>query len=354
VRIDLWAGFQEIAAHPDRYSLWERALAWLSLPASFGGGGVMLFFLVSGFCIHLPYVGSDAIEWKPYLARRFWRIYPPYAIAVILTIGCEWLAHSLVPADPVTSPDKVFRTLLMSQNYGDQAGQMMGNTALWSLPVEFELYLAYPVFLWMLRRYGARACVIVSGVVSAIATFLCLHGYPWLEGNFAHYWLIWCTGALLAEGWRMGTLPRFSAWYLPVFAVAGVVAVYTRLKDFSYPIQHYSWAVFYFFLMWGGLCFPQWIERVPAALRRGLLWLGMISYSLYLIHYPLFLAAGAAWTAAFGHKPISFLVPLGASFLLLPIAWIVYRFTEVPSHNFGRKLAKKLSEPSTGAVVPTA
>jgi len=353
VRVDLWVGFHEITAHPERYSTLERAVSWLSLPAFFGGSGVMLFFLVSGFCIHLPYVGASAIDWKPYLARRFWRIFPPYAVAVVLTVGCEWLAKVLVSAQPVSSPERAVRTFFMAQNYGSEAGQMVGNPALWSLPVEFELYLAFPVFLWMLRRFGPGFSALLAGAVSVVATVFALRGYHWLDGNFAHYWLSWCAGALLAEGWRTGTLPRFRAWHLSLLVVAGGMGIFICLQDFAFAIQHYVWAVFYFVLMWAGLQHPGVVERLPVRLQRGLLWLGMISYSLYLIHYPVFLAAGAAWTAMFGDKPVNFLVPLAACFFILPLAWIFHRLTEVPSHNFGRKMARRLAMPSGAGIVPT-
>jgi peptidoglycan/LPS O-acetylase OafA/YrhL len=351
VRVDLWVGFQDIAAHPERYNAFERMVSWLSLPASFGGSGVMLFFLVSGFCIHLPHVDAVAIDWKPYLARRFWRIYPPYAAAVILTLGCELLARTWLGTPQISSPEKTIRTLLMSQNYGHEAGQMIGNAALWPLPVEFELYLAYPIFLWVLRRFGAGYSVFLAASASIIGTVLCLRGQQWMEGNFVHYWLIWCSGALLAEGWQTGTLPPFRPWYLVFLFGTGAMGLCVRLKDFSYPIQHYVWAVFYFLLFWAGLRRPSLLERLPDRLRRGMVWVGLISYSLYLIHYPIFLAVGAAWNAIFGSKPVNFLVPLMASFLILPLAWVFNRFTEVPSHNFGRKMAKKLTEPPAAEII---
>ena len=61
----------------------------------FGYLGVPLFFVISGFCIHLPQarlLASPAAgrpAWRRFFARRFWRLYPPYlaAIAVALALG---------------------------------------------------------------------------------------------------------------------------------------------------------------------------------------------------------------------------------------------------------------------------
>ena len=58
---------------------------WLALTLGFGYLGVPLFFVISGFCIHLPYARALASgepaptpAWRRFFARRFWRLYPPY------------------------------------------------------------------------------------------------------------------------------------------------------------------------------------------------------------------------------------------------------------------------------------
>ena len=53
----------------------------LLLPATFGWVGVAIFFVVSGFCIHLSY--SRLPQWSLFLQRRFFRIYPPYLVALL-------------------------------------------------------------------------------------------------------------------------------------------------------------------------------------------------------------------------------------------------------------------------------
>ena len=53
-RSDLWIGFKSIDADRAAYSVFDRVLSYFSLPVSQMGGMVMLFFVLSGFCIHLP------------------------------------------------------------------------------------------------------------------------------------------------------------------------------------------------------------------------------------------------------------------------------------------------------------
>ena len=59
-----------------------------------------LFFVISGFCIHLPYARAlaaadpetTAPDWKRFFARRFWRLYPPYLAALVVALALWWLA----------------------------------------------------------------------------------------------------------------------------------------------------------------------------------------------------------------------------------------------------------------------
>src|SRR4051812_17766604 len=50
----------------------------LMWPLSIGKYGVAVFFVISGFCIHLSHAKSKADTFGQFFARRFWRIYPPY------------------------------------------------------------------------------------------------------------------------------------------------------------------------------------------------------------------------------------------------------------------------------------
>ena len=92
VRIDLWVGFN---AHVG--GAFDRAVAWLSLPTIFMGSGVMLFFVISGFCIHAPYAGPKGkrLDLPEYAVRRLFRIYPPYLAAILFAFGVQAIGFHL-------------------------------------------------------------------------------------------------------------------------------------------------------------------------------------------------------------------------------------------------------------------
>lgn len=74
---------------------------------------------------------------------------------------------------------------------------------------------------------------------------------------------------------------------------------------------------------------------------------GTVSYSLYLLHFPLFKMAGYAWVQVYGSKPESFLVPSIATFLVIPVVWFFYSAVELPTHQFARNLGGAIQRTSS-------
>src|SRR6185295_8655586 len=198
----------------------------------------------------------------------------------------------------------------MVQNYGEVRGQMAANPALWSLPVEMELYAVYLLFLLLWWRYGTGITFGTVAIVSFAALGLYFYGHDWTVANFAKYWIIWCAGAWLAERARRGTLPAWRpwCWFAPI-AIA-MVGIWGKMKADLIPdaAAHFIWGAVYFFVLWGALSGTDVQARLGALTQKVFDWLGDISYSLYLVHYPFFTLCGAAWVHRFGSKPANLLI----------------------------------------------
>ncbi len=329
-RVALWVGWREIQAHPESYSTFERAVAWLSAPTPFLGALVMLFFVVSGFCVHQPLsVGAAAFRLGPYFIRRFLRIYPPYLAAVLVS---AWVTRESEMDEPILS------SVFMVQNY--TAGrQLSSNPALWSLPVELELYLIYPVVWWLAARYGWRSVAVVVGAMSALALAAYHSGARVLEGNFAMYWGIWCSGAWLRERMAAGEL-RAPPWRLTLLATGGLpVAVWMSVRGVG-GVTNLMWGGFFFWVAWAILAMRTrsmgWAGGLETALGK----IGRRSYSLYLLHFPMLLMLGAWFASVAGRKPANFLVCLAACTPILPVVWVFYAMVERPSHWLARRLGR--------------
>ena len=266
-RVDIWAGFREIRATPETYSSLDRALSWLSLPASQFGYLVMLFFVISGFCIHLPQAARNTpIQLRTYCLRRFFRIFPPYAATLVFCLLVE-MAFRLSGQPRGSSGGIFIASVAMVQNYVFQGGQMPSNPSLWSIPVEVELYIAYPLLLAFLRARGwsMGAGWALTAVFSAVAMAFYATGWSWPDTNFLKFWVLWWSGAWLAERWRKGDLP---AWGRCAWLCTGVVAA-TLLAgmcgNWDHGYMHFVWGAVSFLLLWRCLCVSKTKSSHPTS-----------------------------------------------------------------------------------------
>ncbi len=342
-RVDLWVGFNAIHQTPGAYSAFDRLAAWLSLPTAFGGGAVMLFFVVSGFCVHLPYAAENRpLNIIQYGLRRVLRILPPYLLAVALTCLIERIIFWLGGNAP-TPLQQVAGVSLMIQNYGAHGGQLLTNGSLWSVPVEVEFYIVYLLFHYLLRSTDGFLTGTVVATCSLLATMGYLHGVKNLGGNFLHFWAIWCAGALLAEWLKRGRIPAFRTWNGLMVLVLGMGAMALDKHQRYLGIVEYLWGGVYFHVVWLALLYPSSIHKFPDWCVRLFVWLGKVSYSAYLIHFPLFALAGFLWEHFTGGKPANFLVTLFFSVSVWAAAWLSWKFCEHPFHRLSQNLAKRIS-----------
>ena len=319
---------------------------WLALPLGFGYLGVPLFFVISGFCIHLPYARTLAAadpematpDWKRFFARRFWRLYPPYLAALVVALGLWWLAGSPIPWVAVTT-----QALLVHPFHTATFDGV--NPPAWTLAVEAQLYLAYPVVFWLSARLGPlRALGAVLAVTMAYRVALALVPLPaelagpaWVV--FLGRWFEWTLGATVAE-WAAGrlTLPRVLRTPWPGIALlgAGVWIEWHAGSYGLYIVKEPVYGVAFALLLYAALAHER--PGLPSASGRYLGRVGVYSYSLYLLHRPIQLAFEpiareiATWpiVIALG-MPSSLLIMAGTTPLVLWASRVLYRYCERPS-----------------------
>ena len=351
--IVLWVGAGVAGGHSS--SRFDRLASYLSWPAHYGYVGVMLFFVLSGFVIHLPYAGGKRpFAFGSYFVRRFLRIYPPYAAALVLSIVVATHVH-VAHAMPVGGA-LLARSFLFLQNYPHTGGpyaelswlQPAGNVALWSLPVEFELYLLYPLVLRLMHRLTLTKAMLVIGAVSLAASFLDIfvadpsgHTTNWANylPAFMHYWIVWCAGAWLAEKYARAEMPQWNRIWAIVFVASGLLAIANRRPLLPNDFGDYVLTVVF-------VCAMVWMAS-PAGLRVGagnpFVKLGDISYSLYLIHMPIFLTMLAVWAHFHaGAAPRNYLVSVAAALIAIPISYAFALAFERPSMALGKRLGSAL------------
>jgi peptidoglycan/LPS O-acetylase OafA/YrhL len=312
-------------------------LARLVVKASvFGWLGVNLFFVLSGFLITgilLDTKGRPDYYRRFYL-RRVQRILPAY----LATIAILSLFHYLTPGAVLVS-------LLFLVNYDQALPVTTGYGPFWSLAVEEQFYLLWPM---LVSKVNIR-------VFTAIAIAICLldPGLRWLVGSGRVHWLgdvhestiliadNLAIGALAAVFARspQGTLQNGRKWGVVLMLtglfvlLAGLpFGILHRASVVGAVLQTTPWNLFFtgllLFLL--GLQSPWCSSRSAAPLR----FLGYISYGLYLIHLLVFDAYDwcVARLPASIQPTLHLVFPrlLLAGLAAVAVAWLSRRFFEEP------------------------
>ena len=356
--------FHILTAFPELHQTASSGLYLLTLPLRFGGHGVLLFLVISGFCIHLraarKHDPQASLNWLGFWKRRFVRLYPPYLAIMFLALLVMTLVaylgnRPLWPPLGYTNEhfikDLAAHLLMLHIFFlGLDAG--FWNGALWSIALEEQLYILYSPFLKLRRKIGWKQILILTAVLSIVWRLVLLYN-PWDPSYLSFnpgpgtgrsknpsdvgqylklapsHWFEWCLGALAAEAYvGLAKIPRwcYRAETGLAFFVLGVISEYHPV---GYIFQPVCWGLTFFILL-------NWScrTREEPAPTRGMIWqklasLGLWSYSLYLVHIPVMKSVDAFLYLGFLEKNI----PLRLALLVLsPLVtgWIFYLFIEKP------------------------
>jgi peptidoglycan/LPS O-acetylase OafA/YrhL len=333
------------------------------LPCAFGQAGVPLFFVVSGFCIHLSFQ-QQGRQWAGFFIRRWFRIYPPYFLALVFSVlvivarmGIDFRSHD------------IWRQLLMNVFLVHNADPdvIFGfNSSFWSLAVEAQLYLLYPLLLWLAGWLGWRGTMLVlaageclirgaDGVTQAMDANTTAAGHAvWLIANSPlGYWFSWSLGAFIAEAF-LKREPLPCRWISPLSWVALAVASY-----FVKPLYAFQ---FMLFAVAAAGAMSRWLNgaallvNVPRLLLVGLAKCGLWSYSLYLLHQPLLQIFSYVTVRMFPTEyrvgPWPFLLETVAWLAVFPFSVLWYHTVELPGIAAGKRLIQWRAS-RTGQAAPT-
>jgi peptidoglycan/LPS O-acetylase OafA/YrhL len=313
----------------------------LPSPVPHGYMAVDFFFVLSGFIMCYTYLGDfqarGMAAYTPFLAKRFGRIFPLHAFCVLAmlllgAVSVALLGRNLFHASTNLLFD-VPANLLMLQGIG--IGQNMNGPS-WSVSVEFVAYVLFPLLIavvfrnrllpWIAALLGAAGLVQVAGLdprwsLSAIdplsATIRCLAGFTFGMIGYRLY----------AET-RLGALLGRSPVAVLLAAAVGLALV---LKQGLVAAALFAPLVIAFAVNQG----------LPARLLgwRPLHFLGVISFSLYLVHEAFRPIALLALQRLVPHPvgvPVAFGLTLVCSLLVIPFAWATYAAVERPGRAYLR------------------
>jgi len=329
-----------------------RALAVLSVigfhfaaPRMFGGFvGVDMFFVISGFLITgiiQREMREGAFSFAGFYERRLRRLLPPLYVMIALMaipsflvlLTSERLDFFRSAAAAVTFASNIF--FWSQSGYFDHAALDKPLLHTWSLAVEEQFYLVLPPVVWMVLRFakGARpalpiALLAIGAVSLALCIWLTLTGRS--ESAFfmsaPRAWEFLIGAALTLDGVPVLRDRRLQHVLRGVAVVLILVPVFTYQQGPDFPgyralLPCLGAALF----IWSGTGIPNRV-RHPLSFLGILRFVGQISYSLYLWHWPLFtfarfLKPGLVLTL--GDKTVLFALTVALSYL----SW---RWIELP------------------------
>jgi peptidoglycan/LPS O-acetylase OafA/YrhL len=331
-----WTGFWR------DFSSANNPIFFVFYPFTFGWIGVSIFFVLSGFVIHLSYLNAKQFTIPSFYWKRFWRIYPPYLLTVVLCILFNWKYYGVQPEFWQT-----ITHLLMVYNFNEK--HLNGiNGSFWSLAIEFQLYLIYPILLFLRQKLGFRKAMIVTFSISLFLRFLILSStafynrpFSSIEGNFPLLlWFDWALGAYIADGY----FKKEQVFYL------SKLTIFLLISSFVFSTLYLPASTISFTLssLITAILLEQYIQskRELSTIEKAFVPLGLCSYSFYLIHFPmiypltrLFISLGVS-----DNILIQMLFVMPVIFcLIFAISWILYITVEKGSSALGKWTWKVLN-----------
>jgi len=247
----------------------------------YGRFAVVVFIVLSGFSLALSPArhGWRLDGVSRFARRRAWRILPPYWAALVFSLAVAWLLVR-PPGQGVPGSSSVIVNGLLVQNL---VAAPSPNRAFWSIAVEAQLYILFPLLLLMVRRRGAIVMVTAVTLVVAMVGILAPHVSD-LAALFA-------VGILAAGIVGASGAHRSWPWAWLGLAAAAPVLATIWWQGSVWTLDHLFWVDLTLGPAVGCLLAGLATGHPAALLRlldaRPMRSLGLSSYSLYLTHGPI-------------------------------------------------------------------
>jgi len=313
----------------------------------FSGGylGVDIFFIISGYLITSiilkELIEKDSFSFKNFYIKRIKRILPALLFVMLVSIPFSWIY--LYPTDLVSFSKSILYSLGFTSNfyfhfsgleYGSPEGLLKPFLHTWSLSVEEQYYILFPiglVFVFKFLRKHLLYFFLICFVISLLLADWGSKNYPSATFYFLHT-RIWelILGSLLAYyEIKLGHRGQ-NKILCQIFPILGLTLIVYSFFSFDGKIFHPS---FYTLIPAIGVSLILWFSYEDNFILKILSYkvfvkIGLISYSLYLWHYPIFSFAN--------HLEIFFNNNL-EKFLLILVTFILsiftYYFIEQPARK---------------------
>jgi peptidoglycan/LPS O-acetylase OafA/YrhL len=306
-----------------------------------GANGVTVFFVLSGYLITTLALREEAVRGRidlvAFYLRRTFRILPMY----YLTLGIYCVLILVVHADPVRH-DKFVHALPYYLTYFQEWPHLVLKNVpfelSWSLGIEEKFYLVWPVlgFIFLRKQFGLRVGTALA-LAAACTAAACFTSWGKFVLFYAHI-LIGCALAVLLDNPAAFARLRGLARRGPAMLIALLAAAVHFTTDAARPWTHVLFAVMVALVLVGLVAGSSPVTR--ALTWRPLVWLGGISYGVYLFNQLGLHAAMRVVPTRWGLPGDALAMALGLA-ITLAVCQVLHRYLEIPLMHYGRALARR-------------
>jgi peptidoglycan/LPS O-acetylase OafA/YrhL len=270
----------------------------------FSGGflGVDVFFVISGYLITTIIINelnhSNSFSFVNFYLRRARRILPALYLVMLVSIPVALIF--LRPAELVNYSNSILYTLIFLSNfffynsttdYGAELSLEIPFLHTWTLSVEEQFYLLFPIFLFFVYKFFKEKLFIFLSIV-AISSLLFAHWAHFDHPLFNFYFSFSRAWELLAGSLvayiKLKKKREHHRFLKEVCPFAGIFSIFFSIFFFSTELTHPSFFTLFAVI---GTCLVIFYTDKPSIVYKCLsinymVFIGLISYSLYIWHYP--------------------------------------------------------------------
>tara|TARA_B100001540_G_scaffold300060_1_gene305129 strand:- start:3174 stop:5141 length:1968 start_codon:yes stop_codon:yes gene_type:complete len=322
---------------------------------NFEGGyvGVDIFFVISGYLISsiiIYEVELGKFSLKNFYERRARRILPALFSVILISAPFAWFI--LLPADLELFNNSAFSALTFWSNYifyfeidyFETSSRLKPLLHTWSLSIEEQFYIIFPILLLFFFKFKKKYFIIFISIIAILSLLVAQWGgnlkltYPFIEKEILFFNQSSLTNFFLPFGriWELiiGILISFYIkkngqpnYYNQIFSLIGIVlilySIFTFTKETNYPsfqtlFPTVGTALIIIFTNKNTLAFKLFSQKI-------LVFFGLISYSAYLYHYPIFTFVEYSNFIEFNNLNKIFLI-----FLTFILSYLSWKFIEKP------------------------
>lgn len=311
-----------------------EALTWLQQYAR----STQIFFVIGGYVMarSLQHHRWSLRGLRAFVIGRYWRLGLPYLAVILLTIPLLDVARGWVPDEVLGQPVSLPQLLAHLFFLQGLLGYEQISAGLWFVCINFQLSLLHALLLWLRDTLGQRR-LDIPGLAGWVLSLLSLFHFnldPGWDNHFIYFFPYFFLGVLIHR--HLKSTGPAAALEFPLFLLVLGLALTVEWR----------WrlgmaAAVAMLLLWAegrGWTHLPW--RLPTLQR-----LGEISYSLFLVHFPVLIGVATLWSWLDWSIAETAVLGLGTAFMTsLAAAELFHRWVENPAARAGRR-RKKAHQP---------